>query len=113
MHEMVLNHASLLSPDLYSGVVWLDDVIRGMSQLTRNKVADSALRMHRIPHETRCHPDISLHDVLLALQRAGKREEHRFFPDWRKRFPSCTLSGPNFPWHETDGRRGRESSLPV
>lgn len=30
MQEMVLNHASLLSPDLYSGVVWLDDVIRGM-----------------------------------------------------------------------------------
>ena len=87
MHEMVLNHASLLSPDLYSAVVWLDDVIRGMSQLTRSKVADSALRMHRIPHETCCHPNISLHDVLLELQRAGKREEHRFFSRLAQKIP--------------------------
>lgn len=57
------------------------------SQLTRSKVADSALRMHRIPHETRCHPDISLHDVLLELQRAGKREEHRFFSRLAQKIP--------------------------
>ena len=79
MREMVLNHPSLVAPGMHKAVMWLNDVIVGMTQLTHNKVAATILRMSCSSHEILCYTNVSLHDVLLKLQQSGKREEYIYF----------------------------------
>ena len=78
MREMVLNHASLISPDQRKAVAWLKDVASGMSRLVLDKIVQNALRMSRSPHDIRCFADWSLFDAYQALRRGGAREEHLF-----------------------------------
>lgn len=78
MREMVLNHASLQAPDHYSAVDWLKDVTSGMTLLILHRVAESTLRMSRLPHEIHCMPAWSLLDALLELRRVGSLEEYLF-----------------------------------
>lgn len=76
---MVLNHASLESPDLYRAVEWLKDATAGIALLTKEKVAAPVIRMQGSETEMLCMPERSLWDVLMEMQRAGAREESIFF----------------------------------
>ena len=112
MREMVLNHASLASPDLFSARKWLNDTVIGMIKLTSNRVVNSTLRMSNPHYDILCFADHSLHDVLIELQRSGQKEEARFFsrlttkspllsdvvPSIKDRFLAC--QGKNLPDNE-------------
>ena len=103
MREMVLNHASLSSPDLFSARKWLKETVIGMIKLTSHRVVNSTLRMSNPHYDILCLADRSLHDVLIELQRSGQKEEARFFsrlttkspllsdvaPDIKDRFLAC------------------------
>ena len=78
MREMVLNHASLISPDQRKAVAWLKDVAAGMSRLVLDKIVQNALRMSQSPQDIRCLADWSLFDAYHALRRGGAREEYLF-----------------------------------
>ena len=49
MREMVLNHASLLSPDRHAAVERLKDVTAGMLELVRDGIVRKTLRMSHRP----------------------------------------------------------------
>ena len=79
MREMVLNHASLGSPDQHTALVWLKDVTEGMTLLVRDKIAERSLRMRQPLPETLCLSNWSLWDALQELKKGGARDEHLFF----------------------------------
>ena len=87
MREMVLNHASLVSPDRHTAVEWLRDVTTGMTPLTQRRVVEPALRMCKSHVETLCMPGWSLWDALLEMQKVGAREEFRLFATLTSRVP--------------------------
>ena len=74
--EMVLNHASLMSPDRHTALSWLKDLAIGMVQLRR--IAQSSLRTHLPIHEIKITPNLSLFDAYIALQKIGARDESVF-----------------------------------
>ncbi len=78
MREMVLNHASIVSPDVSTAVDWLKDVGSGMAQLTTKRVVASSLRMCRLPSEINCVPGYSLWDVYQELRKNGDRDTYGF-----------------------------------
>ena len=73
---MVLNHASLTSPDRHTALCWLKDLAIGMIQLRR--ITQSSLRTRRHEHEIWILPNFSLSDAYVALKMSGAREEARF-----------------------------------
>ena len=87
MREMVLNHASLLSPDRRKAVEWLKDVITGMAQLTTDGIAEPALRMSKPHREIFCTLNWSLWDALRELQRTGARDEFLSFSRLTSKIP--------------------------
>lgn len=87
MREMVLNHASLISPDRRKAVDWLKDVTTGMTQLITNRIVESTLRMSRPHHQISCMPSWSLWDALQELQRTGAREEYLLFNRLTSKIP--------------------------
>ena len=74
MREMVLNHASLASPDEHTCLHWLQDLAVGMSTLIRQGVVLSSLRMHQPSAELECMPGYSLYNAMLALRQTGRDE---------------------------------------
>ena len=73
MREMVLNHASLASPDEYTCGRWLQDLASGIRVLVAQGVAELSLRMHWQPAETECLPGYSLFDAMLAMTAQEER----------------------------------------
>lgn len=112
MREMVLNHASLASPDRHAAVEWLRDVTTGMAQLTQHRIAEPALRMCKPHSEILSVPGWSLWDILQEMRKVGARDEYAMFsrltskipllvdvdPDVENRFRFCearTLPSPD------------------
>ena len=87
MREMVLNHASLVSPDRGTAIQWLRDLAAGITQLIQHKVVESTLRMSKSHTETLCMADWTLWDALLELQGYGAREEFRLFATLTSKIP--------------------------
>ena len=65
---MVLNHASLVSPDERTCLSWLQDLAVGVSILIQNNVVDSALRASVPPEEVWCLPNYSFRDAIYSLK---------------------------------------------
>ena len=82
---MVLNHASLMSPDRHTALAWLKDLAIGMAQLQR--IAQSILRMRLPVHEIRILSDFSLFDAYIALKKTGARDESVFLMRLSTRYP--------------------------
>ncbi len=76
MREMVLNHASLDSPDQHIAVEWLKDLAAGMAQLVNKNIAERSLRSCQSLYETFCLSEWSLWDAILELRVGGARDEH-------------------------------------
>ena len=89
MREMVLNHASLASPDRHTAVGWLKEVTVGMAILVRDNIVELSLRMRQSPSETLCLPNCnwSLWDTLLEMRKGGAREEFAFFSRLASKVP--------------------------
>ena len=87
MREMILNHASAASPSRRAALDWLKDMASGMSDLVRERVADSALRMSVNLYEISCVDDWSLQDAMLELLRNGARDEYRFLARLSQKYP--------------------------
>lgn len=88
MREMVLNHASLASPDRHTAVGWLKDVTVGMAMLVEDKIAERSLRMRQSLWETLCLPNWSLWDALQELKKGGTaRDEVAFFYGLASKIP--------------------------
>ena len=87
MREMVLNHASLGSPDQHTAVGWLKDVTAGMTLLVRDKIAEPSLRMRQSLWENLCLPNWSLWDALQELRKGGARDEFAFFSRLASKVP--------------------------
>ena len=82
---MVLNHASLMSPDRHTALSWLKDLAVGMAQLQR--IAQSSLRTHLPIHEINITSNLSLFDAFIELKRGGAREESVFLMRLTAKFP--------------------------
>ena len=78
LREMVLNHASLASPDLYTALGWLKDLVIGMRKLITECVAQSSLETCIPEHEIRILPNCSWHEVRQELRKAGERDEYLY-----------------------------------
>ena len=78
MREMVLNHASVWSPDRPSVLEWLYDLAEGMGKLCREMIASPSMRSVRHPQEILCFPDMSLHDAFMELKDTGARDHYLF-----------------------------------
>lgn len=78
MREMVLNHASLDSPDQHTAVDWLTDLAVGMAQLVSENISERSLRSSQSLYEIFCLPELSLWDVILELRARRARDEHLF-----------------------------------
>ena len=78
MREMVLNHASLASPDQHTAANWLTDLAVGMAQLIDKNIAESSLRSCQSLYETFCLSEWSLWDAILELQAGGARDHYLF-----------------------------------
>ena len=85
MREMVLNHASLASPDLHTAFEWLKDLARGIPQL--NNVARPRLRMAISVSEIRILPDCSLYNAYLKLLKHGARDAATFLMGLSAKYP--------------------------
>ena len=75
MREMVLNHASLGSPDPHTAAAWLIDATKGMAQLIKDGLVESTLRMYKPHNQISCLANWSLWDAFVDLQKRGAREE--------------------------------------
>ena len=75
---MVLNHASLASPDLYTALGWLKDLVIGMRKLITECVAQSSLTTCIPEHEIRILPNCSWHEARQELRKAGERDEYLY-----------------------------------
>ena len=82
---MVLNHASLTSPDRRTALAWLKDLAIGMAQLRR--IAQSSLRTHLPIHEIKITSNLSLFDAYLELKRGGAREESAYLMRLTAKYP--------------------------
>ncbi len=78
MREMVLNHASLDSPDQHTAVDWLKDMAIGMAHLVDGNIAESYMRSSQSLYETFCLPEWSLWDAIQELRARSARDEHLF-----------------------------------
>ncbi len=78
MREMVLNHASVWSPDRPSVFGWLKDLAEGMGKLCSEMVVGSSMRSVRHPQEILCFPDMSLYEAFMELKDIGARDHYLF-----------------------------------
>ena len=85
---MVLNHVSLVSPNLHTALEWLKDLARGMAQL--REIAQSSIRMRVPVHEIRILPDCSLHQAYQELRKAGERDEYVYLMKLITKYPFLT-----------------------
>ena len=80
MREMVLNHASVPSPDANRHKIAdrLRDLAAGMGQLVTGKIVRTGLRSQKHVHEIFFSNGYSLFDAYQDLRRTGHREEYQF-----------------------------------
>ena len=78
MREMVLNHASVVADDRRIAVVWLKDIVVGMSQLVNSGVVATVLRMKQSEYETSCVGNWTLNDAYQELRRQDERDAYLF-----------------------------------
>lgn len=78
MREMVLNHASIKTPDKNSALEWLRDLQQGMVQIIGRCVANSSLSTARHLTEICCLPNWSLFSAIQELRNTGFRDESLF-----------------------------------
>ena len=78
MREMVLNQASLDSPNQHTAVDWLQDLAIGMAHLVSENISERSLRSSQSLYEIFCLPEWSLWDAILELQAGGSRDEYLF-----------------------------------
>ena len=80
MREMVLNHASVPSPDANRNKIAdrLRDLAAGMGLLVTGKIVRTDLRSQKHVHEIFFSNGYSLFDAYQDLRRAGHREEYQF-----------------------------------
>ena len=71
---MVLNHASLVSPDEHTCLRWLQDLAIGMSTLSGQRIVRNALHSSRPLLETLCLPDYSFFNAILELPTTARDE---------------------------------------
>jgi len=92
---MVLNHASMLSPepDHESVTQWLKDLVSGMSELVDEQVAQSSLRMAQWFDEIQCFPGYSLFDAHQHLRERGYRDDYVFLIKLAARCPLLSEVG--------------------
>ena len=93
---MVLNHASLRSPDLYTALGWLKDLVIGMRELITECVAQSSLTACILEHEIEILPDCSWHDARQKLRKAGERDEYLYLIKLMTNYSSPVEVEPNF-----------------
>ena len=103
MREMVLNHASITTPNHHIAVKWLRDIAVGIAGLMGKGIVQDTLRTSKTIHEIFCLPDWSLYDAYQALRQDGARDEYLIFmrlatktpllsdvgQDIEDRFPMC------------------------
>ena len=77
MREMVLNHASLVSPDEHTCLCWLQDLAVGIRMLISHSAAEKALRSSVPLEEIFCAPSYSFRDAIYSL-KATARDESLF-----------------------------------
>ena len=89
MRELVLNHASIRTPDdhWHQVIDWLRGISAGMAQLTRAEVVQTGLRMRYSVSEITCTARCSLYDAYQELRRSGHRDEYRFLMGLSARLP--------------------------
>lgn len=89
MRELVLNHASVRTPDdhWHQVIGWLRGISAGMAQLIRAEVVETGLRMRHSVSETTCTARGSLYDAYQELRRSGHRDEYRFLMGLSARLP--------------------------
>ncbi len=92
MREMVLNHASLASPDEHTCLRWLRDLAVGMRMLIRHSAVDRALRSSVSPEEIWCLPSYSFRDAMYSL-KATARDESLFLLGLATKAPLLTGLG--------------------
>ncbi len=78
MREMVLNHASVWSPNKSLVLEWLNDLAAGMGRLCSEMIAGPSMRSVRHPQEILCFPSMSLHDAIVKLKDTGARDQSLF-----------------------------------
>ena len=74
MREMVLNHASIVSPDEHTCLRWLQDLAVGMTTLIGHSVVDSALRASVPLEEVWYSPSYSFRDAMHSLKATARDE---------------------------------------
>ena len=94
MREMILNHASLVSPDRQTVIDWLRDAAVGMSILVRERVTERSLRMRKAPCEVACLSGWSLYDAYEELRRSGARDEYGFLVRLSSKVPLLNDMAP-------------------
>lgn len=95
MREMILNHASIVSPDRATGTKWLHDVAKGMATLVMEGSVASSLRSYLHPSQIKCVSDWTLWDAYLDLRHLGKREEYLFLLRLATKVPLLSDVDPN------------------
>ena len=74
MRELVLNHASMASPNLQACLDWLKAIAVGASILTSRKVVGTSLRASLPLEEIQCTPGLTLWNSILELQKSSREE---------------------------------------
>lgn len=79
MRELVLNHASLSSPDRHTATDWLTEVARGIAVLVNQRITRSQLRTIKPCGAIVCSDGYTLVDITGELRRRGNRDEFLSF----------------------------------
>ena len=87
MREMVLNHASIQSPDRDTAIEWLRDLAVGLSHIISEGVVQAVLRASRYSSEIYLSPDWTLFDAQKDLRQTGARDEFLLLATMQTRVP--------------------------
>ena len=87
MGELVLNHASLLSPDEDTAIAWLAEVTEGIASLISNHVTTPVLHSHKEHWEIPCSRNSTLADIVERLRERGYRDSYALLRRLTSRAP--------------------------
>jgi hypothetical protein len=79
MREMILNHASVKSPDLEIATSFLREIVIGIAELVRAKHCSPVILSHHPLYEIMVTEGLSVSDVLHQLKEEGFKDEYIFF----------------------------------
>ena len=109
---MVLNNASVVADDHGTAVNWLRDVASGMSELVREGVVASVLRMSRSEYEIKCVGNWTLSDAYQELRQRGERDAYLFLIRLGSKAPLLDDVGTDVTERAVQFRRCEERELP-